>query len=656
VGLWFGTLIALFLLIAPGAIVARIAQLAWPIAIAVGPALTYGVVALAIIPFGALGIPWNGWTALAALAAVCLLITGLQLLLARYRDTAAEARAVGGWPAVTVAAGVLLGALLIMWAAYRGITHWQSIPSTWDAVWHANEVRFILDTGQASSTHMGELRNVETHQALYYPSVFHAVTAVFCQLTGAAPTTGYTLNSVAAAVWLFPSSAAVLTWRLLRARSTPWRTAGAAATAAVLSASFTAVPYVEFGVAAMPNLAAYGVAVPTMVLITSTLRHRDRIPAAILALVGTSSVHITGGVVVVLFLLAWWLLDALWHPVRGRIGDFLTLAGVGTAAGSILLPQFISVRQQEDIIAGHSFLTYLSKKRGLFDAVFQHSRHLNDFPVQYGLIVLAGIGAIIFLVTRIWWPLAVWLVLVVVNVDAGNPLGGPIGALAGGLGELFYKDPRRISAAQTLLLEPMAGVALFAMVMAVVAGARRITERSKPLPAPVWVSATAVLLVATTVLTARHYFYRHLVLFGDKYDSVMIDQRDLDAMAYLATLPGARDTIIGNSNVDGTAWMYAVADLHPLWTHYDYPQQTGPGYHRYIFWAYARKGDSDPRVVEAVKALNIRYILTSTPTVRGFAVPDGLRSLEKSKSWTMIYDNGEARIYEWRGNAAATHS
>ena len=220
VGLWFGTLIALFLLIAPGAIVARITQLTWPVAIAVGPALTYGVVALAIIPFGAVGIPWNGWTALAALAAVCLVMTGLRLLLARYRDTEAEARGIGRLPALTVAAGVLLGALLIMWAAYRGIVHWQSIPSTWDAVWHANEVRFILDTGQASSTHMGELRNVETHQPLYYPSVVHALTAVFCQLTGAAPTTGYTVTSVAASVWLFPSSAAMLTWRLLRPGTT----------------------------------------------------------------------------------------------------------------------------------------------------------------------------------------------------------------------------------------------------------------------------------------------------------------------------------------------------------------------------------------------------------------------------------------------------
>lgn len=657
-GLWFGTLIALFLLIAPGSIIARISQLSWPIAVAVGPALTYGAVALAIIPFGAVGIPWNGWTALATLVVVCLVMVVLQLLLGRYRDSEAEARGIGRWPALTVAAGVLLGALLIMWAVYRGLAaHWQTIPSTWDAVWHANEIRFILDTGQASSTHMGELRNVETHQTLYYPSVFHALAAVFCQLTGAAPTTGYTLSSVAASVWLFPTSAAMLTWKLLRPQWTEWRTAGVAATAAALSVSFTALPYVEFGVAAMPNLAAYGVAVPTFVLIASTLRHRDRIPLAVLAFVGLMSVHLTGGFIVILFLVAWWLLDVLWRPVRGRVPDALTLAGVTVATGLILLPQFISVRQQEDIIAGHSFLTHLSKKRGLWDAVFQHSRHLNDFPYQYGLMALAIAGGLVFAYKKIWWPLAVWLLLVLVDLDAGTPLGGPLGALAGAFGEFFYKDPRRISAAITLLLMPMAGLALFLVVTVVVAAAQRVADRRfKPLPPPAWTAATAVLLLVTTVFTARHYFYRHLVLFGDKYDSVMIDQRDLMAMAYLATLPDAHTTVIGNANTDGTAWMYAVADLHPLWTHYDYPQQMGPGPNRYIFWAGARKGDADPRVVEAIKALNIRYIYTSTPTVRGFAVPDGLVSLDKSKSWALIYDNGGARIYEWRGIGAAPHS
>ncbi|ORV86836.1 hypothetical protein AWC11_16900 [Mycobacterium interjectum] len=654
-GLWTGTLIALFLLIAPGVIVARITQQTWPVAIAVGPALTYGVVALAIIPFGALGIPWNGWTALATLAMVCLAATGLQLLLARYQRGDAEARGIGAWPAALVAAGVLLGAALIMWAGYRGLTHWQSIPSTWDAAWHANEVRYILDTGQASSTHMGELRNVETHQPLYYPSVFHALTAIYCQLTGAAPTTGYTLTSLAASVWLFPSSAATLTWFLLRPISTQWRTAAVSATAAALSASFTSVPYVEFGVAAMPNLAAYGVAIPTFVLIASTLRHRDRIPAAALALVGVLSMHLTGGFIVILFLLAWWLLDAVWHPVRGRLADALTLAAVAVPTGLVLAPQFLGVLRQADIIAGHAFPSFKSAKQGVIDALLLHTRHLNDFPTQYGLLVLIYLGMAILLYKRIWWPPAVWLVLTVATIYSGAPFRNPVGRAIEEFSQFFYNDPRRLAAVVTMLVTPMAAIALFAIVAVAVGAARYVTGRFKQVRSPVWTAATAVLLLLATVLTARHYLYRHIVLFGDKYDSVMIDQRDLMAMAYLATLPGAHDTLIGDSNVDGTTWMYAVADLHPLWTHYDFPQQTGPGYYRYIFWTSARKGEADPKVVEAVKALNIRYILTSAPNVRGFATPDGLMSLDKSTSWTMIYDNGGARIYEWRPDAAAPH-
>jgi hypothetical protein len=654
--LTFGILIALFLLVAPGAIVARSAQLTWPITMAVGPALTYGVVALAIIPFNASGIPWNAWTAFAALVVVTALMASLRILLARYRSTEGESRAASGWPAMTVAAGVLLGALLIGWAAYRGVLHWQSIPSTWDAVWHANTVRFILDTGQASSTHMGELRNVETHQALYYPSVFHALVAVFCQLTGAAPTTGYTLSSLAASVWLFPASAAVFTWHLLRPVTTQWRTAGAAATAATLSASFTSVPYVEFGVAAMPSLAAYGVAVPAMALTTSALRHRDRIPVAVIALVAVFSLHLTGGFIVILFLLAWWLLDALWHPVRGRLADAQTLAIVAVPTAAILAPQFIGVLRQADIIAGHAFPSFKSVKQGVIDALLLHTRHLNDFPAQYGLIGLTAIGMAILLYKRIWWPPAVWLVLTVATVYSGAPFHNPVGAAIEELSQFFYNDPRRLSAVVTMLVTPMAGLAMFAVVVVAVALAerlaKRLTERLRPLPAPVWVSAAAVLLVVASVLTARHYLWRHLVLFGDKYDSVMVNQGDLDAMAYLATLPGAHDTLIGNANTDGSAWMYAVAGLRPLWTHYDYPQQTGPGYYRFSFWAHAGNGDTDPRVPEAVRVLNIRYILTTTPTVRGFTVPDGLVSLDESKSWARIYDNGAARIYEWRGAPA----
>jgi hypothetical protein len=647
VSLGFGVLIALLLLVIPGAIIARVFRLTWPTAVAVGPALTYGAVALAIVPFGALGVPWNAWTALFALAVVTAIAVGLRIALARVRDVDAEARAVTRGPALVVAAGVLLGALLIGLAALLGMPNWQSVPSNWDAVWHANTIRFILDTGQASPTHMGELRNVETHEALYYPSTFHALASVFSQLTGAAPTTAYTLSSLTAAIWLFPVSAATLTWQMLRTRTDEWRTAGAAAAAAALSASFTAIPYIEFDTASMPNLAAYGMAVPTMALVASALRHRDRIPLAVLALLGVFSVHTTGGVVVVLFVAAWWFVDALWHPVRRRIADFVNLLLIGIPTVVLLLPQFLGVLQQAEIIVGHAFVTHEGKKRGLIDAVVQHTRHLNDFPIQWVLIILAAIGGIVLLVRRVWWPLAVWLLLVVSIVHSSAPFGGPLGALTGKFSDLFYSDPRRLSAVITMLLTAAVGIAVFTLASAAVTGARRLTDKGS---SRAWYAATAAIVVAVSVGIGLAYLPRARFLFGEKYDRVMVDRKDLEAWAYLATLPGARDTLIGDANTDGTAWMYAVAGLHPLWTHYDYPVQQGPGYHRFIFWAYADDADTDPRVAEAVKALNIRYVVTSTPVVRGFVMPDGLVSLDRSRSWEKIYDNGEARIYEWRGD------
>ena len=314
---------------------------------------------------------------------------------------------------------------------------------------------------------------------------------------------------------------------------------------------------------------------------------------------------------------------------------------------ALLLPQFVGVLQQAEIIAGHAFVTHEGKKRGLIDAVMQHTRHLNDFPIQWTLIILAAIGAIILLSKRIWWPLAAWLLLIVSIVHSSAPFGGPIGALTGLFSDLFYSDPRRLSAVVTLLLTAAVGIALFTLVAAAVAGVRRLVGRGSQ---RAWSAGTAVVIVAVSVLSAWHYFPRHKFLFGEKYDSVIVDAKDLDAFAYLATLPGARDTVIGNANTDGTAWMYAVAGLHPLWTHYDFPFQQGPGYHRFIFWAHADDADTDPRVAEAVKALNIRYVVTSTPVVRGFVMPDGLVSLDRSRAWEKIYDNGEARIYEWRGD------
>ena len=78
------------------------------------------------------------------------------------------------------------------------------------------------------------------------------------------------------------------------------------------------------------------------------------------------------------------------------------------------------------------------------------------------------------MVRRVWWPLAVWLLLVVSIVHSSAPFGGPLGALTGKFSDLFYSDPRRLSAVVTMLLAPTAGIAVFTSASVVTAGARRL--------------------------------------------------------------------------------------------------------------------------------------------------------------------------------------
>ncbi|MBF9434469.1 DUF6541 family protein [Mycobacteroides chelonae] len=645
----FGVATALLLLFIPGWLIGRAFGLPTHSAAVTAPALTYGLVGLCIVTFGSIGIPWNSVSAGFALLGA-IVVARLLWRWLRPKEHAEQFASQSRAAVIAVAFGIAIGSGLIFYAFVRGLTNWQSVPSTWDSMWHGNTIRYILDTGQASSTRMGDLRNVETHATLYYPSAFHGLAAVLSQLTGAAPTTSYTLYAVAGSL-LFPLSAAALAWQMLRGRASRTFQAGCAATAAALSASFTALPYVEFYVAAVPNLVSFALVGPAVIAVTSVVADRSRIPVAVLAFVGIASVHTSGAIVAVVFVAAWWLLAPLSryrgkeHKPRRRVGNgFLPLAIAGVVSLVLLYPQLRTLLQLSEIIAGHQFTTPWGKKRALLDALTQHTRHLADYPVQSALLWLALLGAVVLIVKRVYWPLAVWLLLIVAIVHSSTPFGGFIGRAVALFSDAFYSDPRRLSAIVCLLLAPAAGIGLFTLAYAALTRLRGERTRQWALV------ATAIALAAVCAFSARHYFLPHKYLVGAKYDQVMVGPKKLDAFAYLATLPGAKDTTIGDGNVDGSGWMYAVAGLHPLWTHYDFPQQQGPGYHRYIFWAYADDADTDRRVTDAVHALNIRYVMTSTPVVQGFKVPDGLRSLDISRSWRKLYDNGAAQIYEWVGD------
>lgn len=174
----------------------------------------------------------------------------------------------------------------------------------------------------------------------------------------------------------------------------------------------------------------------------------------------------------------------------------------------------------------------------------------------------------------------------------------------------------------------MAGYALFCAVVALaVALAKRLTCRHRrPVPdRRFWIGLDSVPTVICVGL-AWHYF-RHRFLMGDKYDRVIVSDKDLEAFACschasrgLGTpspamptstvRPGWDKASPGCTRCGPTTTTWSSKALAPTCV---------------LFWAYADNADRDPRIAEAVWALNIRYVITSSP-VSGAVMPDGLVS------------------------------
>src|SRR5699024_11826768 len=82
-------------------------------------------------------------------------------------------------------------------------------------------------------------------------------------------------------------------------------------------------------------------------VVMSTPGAPRRIPLAVLSLVGVWSLHPSGAVLAIGLVVAWWLLEALPRPRRGRVRDLAVLAAVGAGTAVLLLPQILSVAQEK---------------------------------------------------------------------------------------------------------------------------------------------------------------------------------------------------------------------------------------------------------------------------------------------------------------------
>ena len=614
------TVVTAVILIVPGALVGRRMSLPWPVAVAAGAPLTFGMIGIFTVLYGALSIPWNVGTAAVMVGVSWLVAWGWDLGTRRFGSlapaVAAEVRPISRPALLTVAAGVLLGALIIVLTSIRrliGTTFFglNNISQVWDALWHADALQWIHETGDGSSLHMGELMNYDTHGFNYYPNTWHDLGALLYPLTGANTVELYNIYSPASLAFTLPISIGSLAYWLGRKRFDPDRSAVFAALAAAVTAVFPSLPYVELAFTAVPNAVGVSLAPVTAVLVISAVGDRRRVLAAVLAIAGTAATHPSGLVVMAVIVGSWWLLQALWKPVRGRGGDVATLAAIGAGALVLISPVIIGTLKisENNELSGFDFRDEnASVAQAFVRAAFNGTDLLgHQYPLLYLLIPAAiGLGWLVW--SRNWAVVAAWLAFIVTTANAVYDLGGLPSKLFGALGGYFYNSPHRLTFVVSMFTAVAAGIGLGVLVLGV---ARPLAR--KPVWQRNWLALPALTVVGLLIVAgAGAIRYADNGKIAVQYRSgAYVGVEDVEAYRWLAQQPEARSTVILNNLDQGSGWMYPVADLTPLFPFYranDFSQRQSD-----LYWNAARIG-ADPRIDQIVRDLNIRYVIDAPPS------------------------------------------
>lgn len=685
------------LLVLPGAIVGIAAQLPLRLAVATSIPVSFGIAAIASYVYGRIDVPWTlaGYAVATAVTTavvgvVGLLITGVGWIRRRRRRRAARpatsrsrrrkrtrgrsraARANAGRPAdpagrAAARAGrrswwwLLPGTAVLVSAWLIGqmiITELSAMPGGtanvfqgWDAHWHANYIRFIHDEGLASPDHAGALRYPENSATLYYPSTWHAIAALVMALRGIGAVETYNLVQIGSVALVFPLGVAALAWLITHRRFSRPVVATSAAVAAMATALFPGLPFMEVMVAATPSAVANGLAGLGAAVVVAAVADRRLIPAAALGLVGIGGVHPSGMVTAAVIVLFWWLFEALWRPVRGRLRDFLVLAGVGLAGVLTLLPQILTVSAEADDISAFEFEINADRAATWGKAAALQVRHVEDFGVRWVLLSLAALGVIVMLRRLVLWPILLWGGLLVVCVNAMDHFGNWTGGTLRALGSVFYNDPRRIGVVMAVVVAAAVGVGVGAFVQMLAGWLGRLID---PITDPdgrgvtgLRVAVALAALVGTgswVIQTSPEYA---VAAGSNQRWGRLVDGHDLAAFRWLSEQPRAYSGQIYTNPDEGSGWMYATDGLPSTSRHYLAPGDTAP-LTSSLFMTLDQAG-VNPAVDAALAELGVTYVYISPPNYWGFQKPNPhLLELDATPGLVKVYNDSQVRIFAVR--------
>ncbi|QFU85463.1 hypothetical protein YIM_01150 [Amycolatopsis sp. YIM 10] len=631
--------IALYALVIflPGLLTGFAAGLRGWVLAGMAPLFTYAIGGLAGPWLAAIGLPFNVLTFVIATIVFTGVAFGLRWLVTRRSRPEPDAPLWARAGHLSVLACLLFAAAVGVFTVWRGLVELDAISQGFDAVYHANAIRYIADTGDGSLFGTSLTNWYAERGGLFYPNAYHLVGTVAYQLSGATIPAIMNTNTLLLPGLLSLSLVAVV--REFRGRAVM---AGAVALVAIAP---TAVMYQSMS---RGPLLPFLLGLALTPLGTVAL-HRYLVRPAmdtglvfVLAAVGLLTVHsstLFAGIVFALPMIAQrWLSGRQWRVV-GR--DLLALLPIGVASMVVAAMQLFGAigLASGDVpywgwpsqgTTGSALGTLLS---------FQH-----DMPrPQIWLAAALFLGFVFFRkLNGLRWIGGTALVsgLLYVAVSSSNH------PLVMAISRPWWDDPYRFVSMAMVPLVVIAGHGLAELATWLKDGISR--WRSAPWLAPV----TAVVVLAGFVgITNGLYTGANTGWVTPGYGNgpgvdkhkLPVSPDEAQAMLELEKRAKPGDWVM-NDRFDGGAWVYAISGVRGVAGHYD---QALPPADALLLADRFRDYATDPAVRAAVQRLNIRWVLVGQYGYPPEATRQkGLVGLDGQPFVKLVYRNADASLYQ----------
>lgn len=423
------------------------------------PLMTVGIIGVAGIAAGLVGVGWNLLPLLLTTASASAAAWALRRYVFKPGTPAQWPMPVLAWAGAAV--GMALGAFLIARRLTEVIGSPANFAQRFDNVFHLNAIRYILETGKASSLTLGSMAGGEGGGAIY-PSAWHSTAALIAQLSVADVVVAENVLNIVIGSIIWPAALILLVHQIVGPRPM------ALALTGIFAAGFTAFPIsiMDFG-PLYPNILSYALLPAALALVLALCRlgfhtgeDRQMLWMGLAVAVPALALSQTNGL---LSLVAFSLPLGLWvagrellHPRGSAVRPMRPLVILGATCAGLLM--FAVVWRLLRPLVDYDGWAPFTTSTGAVGEVILNAP--IGRPVAWVVSILALIGLQrVSRNPRDCWIILCWLVPVILYVTTASTPKGLWRMLATGG---WYQDSYRLAALLPIFATVLAAVgALF---------------------------------------------------------------------------------------------------------------------------------------------------------------------------------------------------